>query len=179
METHEIEGWPAIDLAWRQKMAAFWSILWPSATISLLAMLAITAAFPLDQLDLEAPRFRFAGSLLSVFCQTFFVPRLVRKKYSTFRVGVLRDGIISSPTLSRSETVQVALRIIWPQAALIALEVLLQVWFSSGPLRSAARFVSPICALARFFVVGPYALSFALRAGYRGFRLQTYGQRYI
>ncbi len=179
METLEMEGRPAINLAWRQKMAAFWSILWPSATASLLVMLAITAAFPLDRLDLEAPRFRFASSILSVFCQVFFVSRLVRKKYSTFRVGVLRDGILSSPALSRSEKVQVALRIIWPQAAVIALEILVQVWLSGGPHRSAVRLVSPICYLARFFVVGPYALSFALRAGYRGFRLETYGQRDI
>ena len=179
MEPLEIEGWPATDLAWRQKMAAFWSILWPSATVSVLLMLAITAAFPLDRLDLEAPRFRFASSLLSVFCQIFFVPRLVRKKYSTFRIGVLRDGIMASPALSRSETVQVALRIIWPQAAVIALEVLVQVWFSDNPHRSAVRLVSPICYLARFFLVGPYALSFATRADYRGFRLETYGQKHI
>jgi hypothetical protein len=179
MEPLAIEGWPATNLAWRQKMAAFWSILWPSATASLLVMLAVTAAFPLDRLDLEAPRFRFASSILSVFCQVFFVPRLVRKKYSTFRVGVLRDGTISSAALSISEAVQVALRIIWPQAAVIALEVLVQVWFSGGPHRSAIRFVSPICYLARFFVVGPYALSFALRGDYRGFRLETYGQRDI
>ena len=179
METLEIEGRPAINLAWKQKMAAFWSIWWPSATASLLVMLAITAARPLDLLELEASRIRFAGRILSVFCQVFFVPRLVRKKYSTFRVGVLRDGILSSPALSMSETVQVALRIIWPQAAVIALEVLVQIWFGSSPHRSAVRLVSPICYLARFFVVGPYALSFALRAHYRGFRLETYGQRDI
>ena len=171
METLEIDGWPEIDLAWRQKMAAFWSIWWPSATASLLLMMAITAAFPLDLLDLEVWRIRFAGSILSLVCQAFFVPRLVRKKYRTFRVGVLRDGILSSPALSMSETVQVALRIIWPQAAVIAIEVLVQIWLSGSPHRSAVQLVSPICYLARFFVVGPYALSFALRSDYRGFRL--------
>jgi hypothetical protein len=176
METPEIEGWPKIDLAWRQKMAAFWSVYWPSGMVSLAIILGITLPFSsVGLLRAEAaPALNWAGSLIALFGQGFFVRRLIRKRYRTFRIEVLRAAVLSSPALSTGESAQVALKIIWPQVATLALQFLAML-----SLTGSARAIGSFLFLARFFVVGPYAIAFALGSDYPGFRLQSFGQRYI
>jgi hypothetical protein len=53
------------------------------------------------------------------------------------------------------------------------------VWQSAHLNNEAAHGIESLLFIGRIFVVGPYAVHFALRGPYNGFRLQAYGQRFI
>jgi hypothetical protein len=177
-EIVSIDGYPPIQLAWRQKVAAFWSIYWPGGMVSLFVFIAIASIFPLDRLESEAIRLSTSTTLLAVIAQGLFVRRLVKKRYGTFRIEVFREGVLSAPALSLSEVSQFSLRVIGPQIAILVLQSM-ALLFVADPHGSSARAISSFGYLFRFFVVGPYAISFALRGDYSGLRLQAFGQRYI
>src|SRR5580693_1573764 len=134
--------WPPIYLAWRQRLAAFWSIAWPSmAAISVLGYL-ITWSWPAD-----APMWAFQLSALVVYfafpiCQVFFVQRLVRKKYRSFRIDVVRDDVTAEPRLSLTETVQLWFRVAWPQGALMLTLIAAGVVLAAASGQEAASHVS-------------------------------------
>ena len=110
---------------------------------------------------------------LNLATQIIFIPRLVKKKYRSFRVVVERpDG--GSARLSWRETLQVAVRLVGPQVAFEVLAQALFAWlsghFDPEGFANAGRALN----WARILVVGPSSVSFALRGNYRGFRLQAY-----
>src|SRR5882762_2356470 len=94
MRTDENAEWPPIDLAWRQTLAAFWSITWPSGLAMFILLLALLSALPsdssVDDLAQYGLAINLAINLMFFLCQAVLIPRLVRKRYRSFRVDVLR-----------------------------------------------------------------------------------------
>src|SRR5258708_2360894 len=84
----DLPGWP-IQLAWTQKIAAYWSISWPALASSALLVFLITKDYSVDRL-LENQNFVAIGSGLFFFLiQALLTRRLVRKDYRTFRIYVI------------------------------------------------------------------------------------------
>ena len=111
------------------------------------------------------------------FCfQAALTPRLVRKKYRSFRIYVVRVGGARSRRLTLRETVLVA-RCIWaPQVAFYFAFGLIGMFVRKlGP--EAANSINGLGIWLRFLAIGPFAIWFAVRAKYPGFRLQGCGLR--
>jgi len=64
VQTDETEDWPPIELAWRQKLAAFWSIFWPSWLASTFGTLVIATFMAADVVKQHATLFSL-GLVLS------------------------------------------------------------------------------------------------------------------
>jgi hypothetical protein len=166
--------WPPINLAWRQKLAAYWSISWPALIVSLWI-----GGWYVNNLADSTGSGEIAGHKLIIFCflnvpffvvQAFLTGRLVRKEYRTFRVVVLRYDDDQSRRLSIREATMVWL---WVFAA--------QFVFSAicAFLRRPVMQIGSLSILIQFLVVGPNAVSFALRRRYPKFQLQAQGLRYV
>jgi hypothetical protein len=174
----DFPGWQ-ISLAWRQKVAAFWSISWPAWIGSLTLVILFTSAYSVDLLQDKFSIIALGGNLAFFGIQALLTRRLVRKNYRSFRVYAVRDGGIQSRDLSIREAVSVWLWIFGPQLALLLL-VSLVVGFGGAKFSpDTVRRFSSMSLWLRFIVVGPYAVGLALRAKYSAFRLQARGFRYI
>src|SRR5690242_9338454 len=122
METVNSQQWPPIELAWRQTLAAFWSISWPSLLASWLLMVFLSGILTsnrietVDSLGVRGEVAALVSNLAFLFGQIILIPRLYRKRYRSFRVEVLRPGDATDPTLSAQEKIRVGIRLAWPQA---------------------------------------------------------------
>jgi hypothetical protein len=177
-EPSETPGW-RIDLAWRQKVAAFWSISWPAWVASFTLALLVTSLYPVSDLAQHLPAISLGGNLLFFGIQAVLTRRLVRKNYRSFRVEILRDDGRPSRMLSVRQAIHVWLWILAPQLALLLSSSLIVWWYGAKIPPETVRSISSLTLWLRFLVVGPYAVDLALRAKYAGFRLQAYGFRYI
>jgi hypothetical protein len=162
----DVPGWPIISLAWRQKVAAYWSISWP-------AWIGFCA------LGVSSPPY-LAYYLLAFFgIQAILCRRLVRKNYESFRVYVIREDGGKGRSLSMAEGLVIWLWIFAPQFAFFVI-------FNMGA-EQASKFLPdmmvvlllPLLFLLLFLAVGPYAVGLAMRRGYHAFRLQAYSLRYL
>ena len=167
-----------IQLAWRQKLAAFWSITWPAVVACFLG------AFPFivivghsSKSDLAA--LSVATRVAFYVIQAALIHRIVRKKYRSFRVEVVRDDGQRSRSMTTSEGLRVWLRVFWPQIVFIILTSLLLRWSGSRLPAETARSITSLSLWLTFLVVGPFGIDLAMRAHYRGFRLRAYGWRFI
>jgi hypothetical protein len=171
----DFPGWE-ITLAWRQKVAAFWSISWPAwiGSIGLVIWLLGEDWIDDDNFSVIA----IGGNLVFFAIQALLTRRLVRKNYRTFRLYVVRDGS-KSRNLSRGEAFSIWLWILGPQIALLLLvSVAVSVW--GGKLsQETIGALSSMSQWLRLLVIGPYAVDFALRRKYSNFRLAAHGFRYI
>jgi len=178
MQPSETPGWQ-INLAWRQKVAAYWSISWPASIASFTMALLVTSFYTFDDLARHLSVITLAGNLAFFAIQAILTRRLVRKNYRSFRVEVLRNDGERRRTLSVREGGRVSLWIVGPQLAFF-LTASLIVWVYGAKLPiELVRLISSSSLWLRFLVVGPYAVDLALRAKYSGFRLQTFGFRYV
>lgn|SRR5271165_1286207 len=168
-----------IDLAWRQKVAAFWAISWPAYIGNLVLVMLLMNGSPVDRLPPHAGLISFTGQLAFFGIQALLTIRLVRKNYRTFRVMVIRDDGSQSRSLSMKEIGRVWTRILWPQLALALSLTLLLILVNANSEADAARRLGTLQDWLRFLVAGPYGVKTALRGRYPGFRLQAYGYRYI
>jgi len=169
VDANPAETWPSIALTWRQSVAAFWCVAWPA----LLIWFLIIGFWPTKNMFVAGA----VGSIFSIFVQAAFLPRLVRKKFHLFRIGVLRDDDPPSHDLSLSEIARVAPQVLWPQFAfLVAAGVLT---FLFGGLGHGVQGIDSLVFLLRFLLIGPWAVNLATRRKYVGFRLQPFGIRYI
>lgn len=165
-----------IDLAWRQKLAAYWSITWPAWLVPfLLAFLLV----PFEFLESHLTWISTGETLLFFAIQALLTQRLVRKNYRSFRLAVVRDSGPQSRALTVREAFRVWLWILGPQLAFVLAFSILLSWYSSRIPAETFRSISSASLWLRFLVVGPYAVGLAVRAEYPGFRLHAYGQRYI
>ena len=184
METPDNQQWPPIQLAWRQKLAAFWSIAWPSLLASMLLMFVLSGVLTSDKVetvDSLGARGEIAAvvsNLAFLVGQVILIPRLYRKRYRSFRVEISHeDG--ASNRLSAPEVMRVGIQLVWPQAVYMVLTAIAVASASAAMDPSAARGVVSLFFWMRFLLVGPYAIHFAIPKSYSGFRLQTYGQRFV
>jgi len=107
--------------------------------------------------------------------QAFLTPRRVRKEYRTFRVAIVRADGMAERSVSWGEAVRIALRIVLPQGLCLIGSVAIADFL--GP--EVGRAILLLMMLGYFPVVGPYSMSFAVPAFYRGFRLEAYGYRFV
>jgi hypothetical protein len=174
----DFPGWE-ISLAWRQKVAAFWSISWPAWIGSLGLLILFTSGYSVDLLQDNFSLIALGGNLAFFAIQALLTRRLVRKDYRSFRLYVVRDDGSKSRSLSLRQAVSVWLWILGPQLALLLL-VSLAVWFCGTKLPpDTVRGFSSLSVWLRFLVVGPYAVGLALRSEYPAFRLEAHGFRYV
>ena len=175
---NDFPGWQ-ISLAWRQKVAAFWSISWPAWIGSFVLVMLLTSGYSVELLQDKFSIIAFGGNLAFFSIQALLTRRLVRKNYRSFRVYVVRSDGSQCRKLSLREAVSVWLWIFGPQLAPLLVASLV-VWFWGTKLPSeAVRGLSSMSLWLRFLVVGPYAVDLALRVKYPTFRLQACGFRYI
>ena len=166
----DFPGWE-ISLAWRQKVAAFWSISWPAWIGSMGLIILFMNGFSVDPLQDNFSTIALGGNLVFFPIQALLTRRLVRKNYRSFRS--------KSRNLSIREAVSVWLWTLGTQLALLLL-VSLPVWFRGTKFPpDTVRGFSSISLWLWFLVVGPYAVGLALRAKYPAFRLQAHGFRHI
>jgi len=174
----ESPGWP-IDLAWGQKLAAYWSISWPAMVVAWTLAFMVTIVCTAGFVRKYVFWFSLGSSLLLYAAQSVFVHRLVRKNYRRFRVAVIRADAPPDRRFTTHEAMAVWLWIVAPQLILL-LAVSTIAWLCSVRTESvAARDLSSWARLLQFLVVGPFATGLALRAHYNGFRLQAYGYRSV
>jgi hypothetical protein len=174
----EKPGWP-IKLAWRQKVAAYWSISWPSWVASFIMAFGLTSRYRVDELPAHLPVIALAGHLAFFVIQAVLTRRLVQKNYRSFRVGVLCENGQQDRRLSMREAGSVWLWILGPQLALLLIASVLVWWYGAKLPPETVRSISSLSLWLRFLVVGLYAVDLALRVNYSGFRLQAYGYRYV
>lgn len=177
-EPSGLPGW-AIDLAWRQKLAAFWAISWPAWLGNFIVVIVLASGVSVSSLEANASSYALAGNLVFFALQAPFTCRLVRKNYRSFRIYVVRGGAHPSRDLTHREAVPVWLWIVWPQAMFFLLGSL-TVWLLRTRLAAdLLRDIATASLWLRVLVVGPYAVGLALRIQYATFQLQAYGLRYI
>jgi len=177
-EVSNAPGWE-ITLAWRQKVAAYWAISWPAYVASFVALAVPASTLPLEGLAAHAVGMSLMAFVAFFGVQALLARRLLRKKFRTFRIDVIRDDGHRSRELSMRESIRIWLWIFGPQLALsLVFSVLLQT-YGNRLQPETVRALPSLSVWLRFLLVGPYAIDLALRAKYRGFRLQAYGYRYI
>jgi hypothetical protein len=114
----EVPGWE-IRLAWRQKLAAFWSISWPAVAVSFVLSLLLLSHDSVDVARAHLTWIALAGNVSFFLVQAALTNRIVRKNYRSFRVVVLRNDGQQSRSLSARESMSVWLWVMGPQVALI------------------------------------------------------------
>jgi hypothetical protein len=168
MEPSATPGWQ-INLAWGQKVAAYWSISWPAWVACYIMVVFLRHSVGTVSI--------LARDLVFFGLQAVLTYRLVRKKYHSFRVDVIRDDGQRGPKLSMGEASLVWLWILGPQLALLLMASVLLWGYGAKLPPEAMGGISSWSLLLQILVVGPYAVGLALRAKYPGFRLQAYRHR--
>jgi hypothetical protein len=174
----DFPGWQ-ISLAWRQEVAAFWSISWPAWIGSVALVILFTSGYSVDVLQDNFSIVALGGNLAFFGIQAVLTRRLVRKNYRSFRVYVVREGGAQSRDLSLREAASVWLRIFGPQLAFLLFTSLVVGFWRTKLPTDTVRGLSSMSLWLRFLVIGPYAVNLALRVKYPTFLLQAYGFRYI
>lgn len=150
-----------IRLAWRQKVAAFWSVSWPALIVSMGLFSWLTSGDSVDFLSHNFSVFAIGIDLTFFAIQALLTRRLVRKNYRSFRVYVVRDDGSKWRDLSIREAVLVWFWIFGPQFALLLLpSVVVWFWGATLPPDTVSR-VSSLSLWLRFLVIGPYAVGLA------------------
>lgn len=170
---------PTIALAWRQRVAAFWLLAWPSWLISFVLLMFLTTAWTVVGLRKHAELLAWASALSFLLCQAVFVPRMLRKRFRSFRLDVLRKDGSSSATLSASEIARVWWKIILPQIVFLLAVWLLQVLLRDRLSADTARTIPTLSLWCRVLAVGPFGIYCAVPADYPGFWLKAFGQRSV
>lgn len=158
METSEEGEWN-IRLAWRQKVAAFWSISWPAWALSLILATWLMDRYSISELPDHIATISLVTNVAFFAIQAVLVLRLPRKNYRTFRIEVIRDNDERARRFLMREAARVWARIFWPQIVLIGLASVVALVSSS---KTSA--ISSLMWLVQLLVIGPLAIAFALRA---------------
>jgi len=177
MKPSEAPGWH-ISLAWRQKLAAYWSISWPALIASYSLVILLTSLYSVGQLAGHFFAIGVVGNAAFFAAQAISTQRLVRKNYRSFRVEVRREDGQRVRRLSIREAGLVWLWILGPQLALLLITSIIVWWYDTLPAQTVQS-ISSLSLWLRFLLVGPYAVDLAVRAKYPGFQLEAYGYRYI
>jgi hypothetical protein len=173
VQSFDTPGWD-IDLAWRQTVAAYWSISWPALIVSFAAVAYSLASFTSHYFAAAV-----AGQIAFFCLQAVLTPRLFRKNYRTFRIYAIRHDGQRSRRMSLLEILQVWLCIMGTELAFLTVTSILLFLYQNKLPAETIRSLSSLSLWLRFLLVGPYAVGLALRIRYPGFRLQATGLRYI
>jgi hypothetical protein len=179
MATAESAYWPTITLAWRQRVAAFWLLAWPSWLISFVLLMVLTTGWTALGPRTHAEVLAWASALSFLLCQGIFVPRMLRKRYRSFRLEIVRKSGSGTPTLTTAEVARVWLRIVWPQVAFLVAVWFLQFSLADHLNADTIRVIPTLSLWGRILVVGPFGIYSAVPADYPEFRLEALGQRFV
>lgn len=179
MAAAETPAWPRITLAWRQRVAAFWLISWPSWLGSFVLVSAVSYGWSSADLGAHRGVLSALAQLAFLVFEGLFVRRMVRKSYKSFRLAVVREDGSSSNTLSLGDSIRVWLRIIWSQVAFLAAVWVLLCFQGTNTSAEVTRTMSTLSLWGRILVVGPFGIYCAVPAEYPGFRLEAFGQRFV
>ena len=171
--------WPAINLAWRQRVAASWSITWPCWLLSFLVIFFVPVVYARGESAGHLQAASVIAAVVFFLTQALLVPRLVKKQYRTFRVTAIREDGQSVHGLSAYETLSIWLRIVWPQVVFLLAIFIITSWPTyhlDAPTRNS---INSLSLWLRILVIGPASIQIAMQAKYSGFHLQAHGQRYI
>jgi hypothetical protein len=169
-------GWD-IQLAWRQKVAAYWSISWLALIASFFVVVYLTDRYSVAELMDHRGMISLEANFIFFVIQLLLARRLVRKNYRSFRVYVVRADGERSRDVSFQETLRLWCRILLVQVVFYL--SLSAIAYLPGLPDDAIGSLSGLGEWIRFLVVGPFAVGFALRAKYPAFRFQACGFRYI
>ena len=186
MTASEMPVRPAITLAWRQQLAAFWLIAWPSWLLSVASIILVTSGYAVVHSGPSAGTLRSFSGLLSILTnlvflvsQAFLVRRMIRKKYHSFQLAVVRKDGSPSTALSVGDTLQVWVMIIWPQVAFVVAIWILVALEGRHFSPATANAISSLSLWARLLVIGPIGIRCAVPANYPTFRIEAFGQRFV
>ena len=179
MTTAGSAHWPIIALAWRQRVAAFWLLAWPSWLISVTLLFILTLGWTAVGLRSHAEILSWASALSFLVCQGIFVRRMLRKTYRSFRLEVVRQDESETATLTAVEVMRVWLNIIWPQVVFLLAVWLMQVSLGRRLGADFTRVIPTLSLWGRVLIVGPFGVYWAVAADYPAFRLETFGQRFV
>jgi hypothetical protein len=171
----EVQGhvWEPIELSWGQKLAAFWTIAWPAQLSSIFIALAIGSGWTFEETHRRV-WMTVMAAVVYLSGLAVFVPRLVLKRYRSFRIAVERAGGMLGDRLSMREALEVALPVVALQALfLVALSAAFTLLgHAVNPQR--LQEYQPLSVWGRILIVGPYSVRLAVAFRYQGFRLRAY-----
>jgi hypothetical protein len=179
MAASQTQSWPTISLAWRQRLAAFWLLAWPSWLISFALLMALTLGWTVVGLRTHAEILGWVTALSFLLCQGTLVRRMVRKRYRSFRLEVVRKDASETATLTTADAAHIWLKIVWPQVVFLVAVWLTQLWLGSRLSADTTRAISTLSLWGRILVVGPFGIYCAVSAEYPTFRLEAIGQRFV
>jgi hypothetical protein len=167
-------GWP-VDLSWVQIVSVYWSISWPGLILSFVAI--FFGRYFLSDVAGRIMWMSLVSNVTFFGAQALLTRGLVQKRYGSFRVGLVSDGVQQNRGLSMREALSVW--IFGPQFALyLATSFVLEWWGGKLPSQTV-RDISYLSLWLRFALAGPYGVILALRPFSTRFRLQAYGLRYV
>ena len=179
MPSAESGQWPTIVLAWSQRVAAFWLLAWPSFLISFALLSVLSMGWTVVGLRTHAELLAWTSAISFLFCQGILIRRMVRKKYRSFRLEIIRENTSGTASLTTAEVARVWLKIIWPQVVFLVAVWLMQFLLADRLNEDTTRAISTLSLWGRILVVGPFGIYCAVPADYPGFRLEAFGQRFV
>jgi hypothetical protein len=163
-----------ITLTWSQRIAAYWAISWPALVATFIAGFVIGPGAPAAGQAGSESRMTLITFVAFFGTQALLTRRLIRKKFRTFRVYVIRSSGQAGGSLSMLESFRVWLWIFGPQLALLAGYTVFTQFYGSKLPPQLLRGLTSAAIWLRFLAVGPYAIGPALGVRHKGFRLQAY-----
>ena len=100
------------------------------------------------------------------------LPRLLHKRYRTFRIALVRDDGDTSQLRQTSEVRKITVRLLGPQIAFLLAVSALVAWLE--PDFKALSGISSLTRWVHLFGVGPLSLRSAIDADYQSFRFLTH-----
>jgi hypothetical protein len=165
-----------IQLSWSQALAAYWAVAWPSWIVTKFMLFFLISH---GMRDGVGGAFVVLGVLFNFAFfagQFLLVPRLIRKTFRSFFVGIVAEDGTVRRAPAYSEVVSIAFRLVLPQAIFWLLLSVILYWIT---IKSGASVAKPLDDLARYaqiLIVGPYAVGRAVNIAYPRFRLQAYAR---
>jgi hypothetical protein len=170
IETSELPE--PIKLRWGQLIAAFWAIGWPAWLIGIGVIIVIVGYLPLDAAT-EHPLPLMACMLVTYLGnQILWIPRITKKNYRYFWIGILRGDKPVARKLKWGEVWQIWWRTALAQLAFIATTNLVVALIVPKP-QTIEGLRLPL-QLSWILGAGPLGIWWALADRYEGFRLQAF-----
>jgi hypothetical protein len=119
-----------------------------------------------------------ASALFFLLCQLTLVRRMVRKKYRSFRLEVVRPSRPEAATLTIVEAARIWLKIIWPQVCFYVAVWLVEFWLGNRLSADTTRAIPTLAQWGLILVIGPFGVHRAVTSKYPTFRPKAVGERF-
>jgi hypothetical protein len=143
-------------MTWRQSFAAWWAVSWPG--LLLVVMVQVILLLRYDPMAFRQPWSRelgWAGDAIFFVLQWVMVPRLFNRPLAGLLLPLRRK-------LTGDERFTIALYLALPQVLLIAGFATFLAFFEDRLAVETLRFLGTLTVYARYVVIGPWSITFAL-----------------